>query len=197
MNEKRNTNIDIIKGIGIILMVGGHCKMPFTHFIYLFHMAIFFIASGFSFKSSNSDSVQDTLKFVGRKIKSLWFPYVLWTTIFTLAHNTFIKVGIYTEDLMIVKQASDCSLKMMQPWSKMEMAKNIIKATLLHGHTQLGSALWFVVTLMEISVLYCVIDFIIKKITNSVRIKLAIQGAISSLMLALGYKCSLTDFVGV
>lgn len=41
MNKERNISIDIIKGIGIILMVGGHCGMPFTHFIYLFHMAIF------------------------------------------------------------------------------------------------------------------------------------------------------------
>lgn len=30
MNEKRDTNIDIIKGVGIIL-IGGHCRMPFTH----------------------------------------------------------------------------------------------------------------------------------------------------------------------
>ena len=37
--KNRNISIDIIKGIGIILMVGGHCGMPFTHFIYLFHMA--------------------------------------------------------------------------------------------------------------------------------------------------------------
>lgn len=196
MNKERNTNIDIIKGIGIILMVGGHCGMPFTHFIYLFHMAIFFMASGFCFKASNSDSVQSTLKFVGRKIKSLWIPYVLWTTIFTLLHNTFIKVGVYTEDLMLVKQASATSLKVTQPWSKTEMVKNIMKAALLHGHTQLGSALWFVATLMEISVLYCVIDFIIKKVTNSVSDKLMTQGAISLLMLILEFKCSLTDFVG-
>lgn len=64
MNEKRDTNIDIIKGVVIIIIVGGHCRMLFTHFIYLFHVAIFFIASGFCFKSSNSDSVQSTLKFV-------------------------------------------------------------------------------------------------------------------------------------
>lgn len=44
--KNRNINIDLIKGIGIILMVGGHCGMPFTHFIYLFHMAIFFMHLG-------------------------------------------------------------------------------------------------------------------------------------------------------
>ena len=67
MNKERDTNIDIIKGVGIILMVGDHCGMLFIHFIYLFHMAIFFMDSGYCFRSSNSDSVQSTLKFVGRK----------------------------------------------------------------------------------------------------------------------------------
>lgn len=196
MGKERNTNIDIIKGAGIILMVGGHCGIPFTHFIYLFHMAIFFIASGFCFKSSNSDSVQSILRFTGRKIKSLWIPYVLWTTIFTLLHNTFIKVGIYTENLVLAKQISGVALEVTQPLSSAEIVINIIKAMLLHGHTQLGSALWFVATLMGISLLYCVIDFIIKKITNSVKIKFASQGAISIAMLALGYGCSLNDFVG-
>lgn len=80
--KNRNINIDIIKGIGIILMVGGHCGMPFTHFIYLFHMAIFFMASGYCFNASNSETMQDVLSFVKRKFKGLWFPYVLWTAVF-------------------------------------------------------------------------------------------------------------------
>lgn len=67
--KNRNINIDIIKGIGIILMVGGHCGMPFTHFIYLFHMAIFFMASGYCFNASNSETMQDVLSFVKRKFK--------------------------------------------------------------------------------------------------------------------------------
>ena len=36
MNKERNISIDIIKGIGIILMVGGHCGIPLTHG-YFFH----------------------------------------------------------------------------------------------------------------------------------------------------------------
>ena len=47
IEKERNVHIDIIKGIGIILMVYGHAAAPFKHFIYLFHMAIFFMASGY------------------------------------------------------------------------------------------------------------------------------------------------------
>ena len=111
MNKERNISIDIIKGIGIILMVGGHCGMPFTHFIYLFHMAIFFMASGYCFNASNSETMQDVLSFVKRKFKGLWFPYVLWMAVFTLLHNVFVKIGIYSP----------------KPWSIGEIGKNIVK----------------------------------------------------------------------
>lgn len=39
----------IVKGIGIILMVIGHASSPFHDFIYLFHMPLFFMISGFFF----------------------------------------------------------------------------------------------------------------------------------------------------
>lgn len=43
----RNLQIDIARGIGIILVVLGHAAFPYTHFIYLFHLAIFFIMAGY------------------------------------------------------------------------------------------------------------------------------------------------------
>ena len=71
--KNRNINIDIIKGIGIILMVGGHCGMPFTHFIYLFHMAIFFMASGYCFNASNSETMQDVLSLLSGNLRDCGF----------------------------------------------------------------------------------------------------------------------------
>lgn len=177
--KNRNINIDIIKGIGIILMVGGHCGMPFTHFIYLFHMAIFFMASGYCFNASNSETMQDVLSFVKRKFKRLWFPYVLWTAVYSLLHNVFIKAGIYSPD----------------PWPISEIGKNVIKSFFLHGHTQLGSALWFISTLMQIAVLYCCIDYVIKKVVASKKANFLLQGAVSIVFLVIGYRCALTDSI--
>lgn len=156
-------------------MVGGHCRMPFTHFIYLFHMAIFFMASGYCFNASNSETMQDVLSFVKRKFKGLWFPYVLWTAVFSLLHN----VLIYSPD----------------HWSISEIGKNIIKSFFLHGHTQLGSALWFISALMQIAVLYCCIDYVIKKVTVSKKANFLLQGAVSIVFLAVGYRCALTDSI--
>ena len=73
--EKRDVSIDILKAIGIICMVGGHCEWPIKHFVYLFHMALFFIASGYLFKPSNSSEYSSVVRFIKRKFVTLWVPY--------------------------------------------------------------------------------------------------------------------------
>lgn len=46
MNERDQT-IDLVKGLGIILVVLGHSKIEFGHYmIYMFHMPLFFFVSG-------------------------------------------------------------------------------------------------------------------------------------------------------
>lgn len=85
----------MIKGIGIILMVMGHSGFPFTKYIYLFHMSIFFIASGYLYKDKDSDTLYSIFKFIFRKIKSLWLPYVGGMILFTMFHNVFMRIGIY------------------------------------------------------------------------------------------------------
>ena len=45
--KKRDITIDIIKALGIIGMVMGHSGSPITKVIYLFHMAVFFMVTGY------------------------------------------------------------------------------------------------------------------------------------------------------
>ena len=99
--KKRDITIDIIKALGIIGMVMGHSGSPITKFIYLFHMAIFFIASGYCYNSKNTDSIDDILKYIKKKFVSLWFPYVLWTAIYSLLHNFFITINVYTDNPLL------------------------------------------------------------------------------------------------
>ena len=49
--KKRETSIDILKGIAIILMVIGHSGVSegLERFVYLFHMSVFVIASGYCY----------------------------------------------------------------------------------------------------------------------------------------------------
>lgn len=189
MNKiKRNSKIDIIKGIGIFGMVAGHSGCPITHFIYLFHMAIFFIASGYCYKESYSYNMKSVIYFIKRKILTLWFPYVLWTIIYSLLHNFFIRINIYTDNPLLLKYVNGGHINTIQHWSKLDIGKNILKAILLHGGTQMGGAFWFLATLMEISVLYCVIDLILNIVLNCCNSKkFVIQCIVSVILLNLGF----------
>ena len=56
MSKVRDTNIDILKGIGMLLVIIGHsgCIWPFYPAIYAFHMPLFFLVSGLFFSSKLS-----------------------------------------------------------------------------------------------------------------------------------------------
>lgn len=77
---KRLDEIDILKSIGIILMIMGHIGFGgiFDYYIHAFHMPMFFIISGFLYKSSDLSSIE----FIKRKAKSLLIPY----SVFALFH---------------------------------------------------------------------------------------------------------------
>ena len=49
MAKQRDPVLDSMRGIGIVLMVLGHAGFPGSSFIYLFHMALFFMLSGWFF----------------------------------------------------------------------------------------------------------------------------------------------------
>ena len=89
----RNQTIDIGKGIAIILMCVGHsyvCTFLDT-FIYLFHMAFFFMMSGYFFREKN---LENPRLFVWKRIKGLYWPFVKWGVVFVLLHNVFTRLGI-------------------------------------------------------------------------------------------------------
>lgn len=92
-NINRSNTFDIAKGIAIILMCIGHTKCPdrLCEFIYMFHMAFFFMASGWFFSEISLDSFP---KYLYKKVKGLWLPFVLWGIAFILLHNWFLQNGL-------------------------------------------------------------------------------------------------------
>lgn len=51
ITQNREIWIDVLKGVGILLVLLGHCNTPFDKYIYGFHMPLFFLISGYLFKS--------------------------------------------------------------------------------------------------------------------------------------------------
>ena len=93
----RDKSVDILKGIGIILVVVGHANCPQTlrDIIYSFHMPLFFICSGFFFSLTDTDNWK---KFLERRVKRLYIPFVKWSIFFLLLHNLFYSAGILNSD---------------------------------------------------------------------------------------------------
>lgn len=98
MQEKKDINqrprieyIDALKGFAIYLVVWGHAlqflrnghdfwhNLPMFEFIYSFHMPLFFMLSGFFFRSSLR---MDWREFFTKKSIQLVLPIVVWSLIF-------------------------------------------------------------------------------------------------------------------
>ena len=90
---KRLDFIDVAKGIGIILVVLGHClaygcqNRLFT-MIYAFHMPLFFFLSGFLFKNKDSGS------YLSGKVKTLLIPMVCFQAINVLTYSLLSPFGL-------------------------------------------------------------------------------------------------------
>ena len=87
--KKRNELLDIMRGIGIILVVFGHAIVPeirnnsgvyknIYEYIYLFHMPLFFFISGYVFEI-NKNKYNSKKKFLIRKAKLLIIPYLFFS----------------------------------------------------------------------------------------------------------------------
>ncbi|MCB0807227.1 MAG: acyltransferase family protein [Bacteroidales bacterium] len=77
VTSKKIEWIDIAKGIGILLVVYGHCQPPLVvnKFIYAFHMPLFFFISGYLF----SRRKKEFKPFLNGKIKRLLVPYFVFS----------------------------------------------------------------------------------------------------------------------
>ena len=139
--------LDISKAILIILMVVGHSGAPFTPYIYLFHMAAFVFLSGYTFNSKYSFSIAIT-----KKIKALYIPFIKYSLFFLACYNFFVWLGFSKNGVI--------------NWSFSFYLKPLLNILCLgggiKGHGLLG-AFWFLTMLIEVSVIYLIINYVTKK----------------------------------
>lgn len=94
----------------------------------LFRMPCFFIASGFLFKERNLDTPGKYLK---RKVKGLWWPFVFWSLLFLALHNIFTFFNFYDHT-----------------YSIKETLTLMIRYILTAGTEQLLGGFWFLTSLL-------------------------------------------------
>lgn len=104
-SKSRNYTISIAKAIGIILMVIGHVYDKESwgiHFIYMFHMPLFFILSGYFFVQPMSR--ENVFQYCWKRIKGLYIPFLKWTLFFIAIHNLLLQfqIGSDVYDLSMI-----------------------------------------------------------------------------------------------
>lgn len=90
-NHQRIQWVDIAKGIAIILMVLGHSSIPrqLGHWIFSFHMPLFFIASGFTTRWEKHNFA----KFIHNKYTSILLPFTIYSLI-VITGATYARIDI-------------------------------------------------------------------------------------------------------
>lgn len=149
--------ISIARGIGILLVVLGHCSNSYiSNFIYLFHIPLFFFISGFLF---NLNSLKAPKEYVKRKIISLYVPYVFYEMLFLVLNNFLININFYS----ISQNISGKSIGYLD--FKMFLVKTI-KIIFFAGREPIVGALWFLVVLFFVSILFLIINLFLTKINK-------------------------------
>ena len=145
MKSKRLEYIDIARGIAIILIVLGHtitysqnCRIIYK-IIYSFHVALFFIISGYTYKIKKEESF---LIFFKRKFTRIMVPYYIWAFIFIIPFYIF---GSSTCDAIGAS------------YSMFSLKKIIFNVFYANGNLfalKQNSALWFLTSLFSMEIIY-------------------------------------------
>lgn len=91
MEKKRVDYLDMVKGIGIILVVIGHSDYLAYHgltVISSFHMPLFFIVSGMLIRHTGEEQREMKQIFL-RKLKSIMIPYVVFCLIYLAIYGGY------------------------------------------------------------------------------------------------------------
>ena len=161
----RTVWLDNLKGIAIILMVLGHSGAPFTHWIFLFHMAVFYIAAGYTWNDKHVASCESLKHYIIRKIKTLYLPYFFCELLFLLLYNPFIELGIYpsSEEYLTLIGSNDESLLQSHIGATFFLKRLLMIIGTL-GWADLAGATWFFVSLFIALCVYAILEYLLKTI---------------------------------
>lgn len=166
---KRNGDIDFIKGVAIFLMVFAHAATYWTPFdpikwwIALFHMPVFFMATGYFFKREYVVSIKGCWHFMLRKVAHLWWPYVASAIVCIVLQNLLIDCNIYTDNVEFMTNAPAPWNHLMNRLEWSDICRRIWHTFLLRDGSQLVGSMWFVKTLFFASICYGSLSWIVQR----------------------------------
>lgn len=144
--KKRSNVIDIMKGIGILLVILGHCmpyENPLNRFIYSFHMPLFFMISGYLYNEKYIDKQKE---YILSKLKMFLIYFIIPLCVFVFINNFLYNMGFYTN--IYESQLPNHS-------NISETILFIIKSTFyLQSLSAMSGFLWFIRTLCVVLIIF-------------------------------------------
>lgn len=79
----------VVRGILNAKIVNSNIILDYLDYaIYLFHMPLFFMVSGYFYKKSGKiENIKEYFKFIGKKIINLGIPYIIFSVIFVILNS--------------------------------------------------------------------------------------------------------------
>lgn len=159
--NKRDISIDILRGIAIVMVVIGHSGFKYTKYIYMFHVPLFFLISGF-LRSRDCQHFTDLKNFVINKLKRLYIPYIQYNCIFLLFSNLFLILNVYhTRDSL--STYPELLGSPVEYNSIISTINSLLSTLLFCGGSQLGGALWFLRTMFITSIIFEIENLVLLK----------------------------------
>ncbi len=197
MNTKtRSNNIDIIKGIAIILMVYGHTFGVARDFIYLFHMPVFIFVSGYCFNKAHGGSLQQAEGYFFSRVRRLLLPYMGFNIVYAILNNLFISLNFYSDngafkqDVVFIQKAAQT---LMHRKGVKELIVDVYNVLTLKDIPQVGSASWFLIVLFLVCVLHCFVEYAIRGFSKKARVAAIVVLMACNLLVAYAISMGFAD----
>lgn len=148
--QQRDRTWDIVKGIGILLVVIAHTRdpLPLHRTIYLFHMGLFYFIGGYFLKVDyRMKAKHSVVMFIKKKITALYLPYTIAGSLLLLMNPLFVKFG-WDNNLLCFY----------------DKIVGIIKFVFLAGGGYMSVALWFAKSLFVALIALYIILRLVKSI---------------------------------
>lgn len=162
----KNTTLNIMKGLCMLLVVAGHTNCPFKNFIYLFHVPVFFMISGYLFKNDYSLNHQNLCTLFKKRLCSLWIPYVVSNILLLLVSSITAAAGPLSFDIN-------------------NLLIEVLKITFFCFEPTLGGASWFIGTLFFVTLIFAFSNYLTRNWNT--KYQLLFQSFLSFSFIALSF----------
>ena len=174
MMQGRNSQLDIAKGLGMTIVVLFHAQI-LSGVWTQFHMPLFAFLSGLLYREKYNTELNQVWNYTKKKIKGCYVHFLIYNFTFLVLHNLLYKIHIYGE------------LSNQKYYNGKDFVHQIIAITTMGGGESLPGPMWYLIAMLEFTVLYVCIRFgINKSFTNENKMNVCVTIVCVCLML-LGF----------